>query len=272
MGDTQKSSQSKTLHRLSNQWVCAIGSILIALSHAHGGEPTGLPGTIAKIKPAIVAVGTFQKTRRPPAVFRGTGFVIGDGRLVATNAHVLPDKVDQEKNEFIAVFAANANGVDIRQATVVSEDRDYDMTILRISGAPLAAMKLGNSDSVREGESYAFTGYPIGIVLGLHAVTHRGIVSAITPNVIPQLSGQQLEKKTLARLIAPYDVFQLDATAYPGNSGSPLYHPDTGQVIGILNKVFIQESKETVIQKPSGISYAIPIKHLQDLLKKVQAE
>jgi len=272
MSDTQKRSKSKTLHRLTSQWLCAIGSILFALVHAHGGEPTGLPSTIAKIKPAIVAVGTFQKTRRPPTVFRGTGFVIGDGRLVATNAHVLPEKVDQDKNEFIAVFAANANGVEIRPATVVGADRDYDLTILRISGAPLTAMTLGNSDSVREGEFYAFTGYPIGMVLGLHAVTHRGIVSAITPNVIPQLSGQQLEKKTLARLLAPYDVFQLDATAYPGNSGSPLYHPDTGQVIGILNKVFIQESKETVIQKPSGISYAIPIKHLQELLNKIRVE
>jgi S1-C subfamily serine protease len=272
MGEIHESTKSKTLHRQSIQWLCAIASILIALARAHGGEPAGLPGTIAKIKPAIVAIGTFQKTRRPPAVFRGTGFVIGDGHLVATNAHVIPEKIDQEKNEFIAVFAANANGVEIRQANVVGEDRDYDMTILRISGAPLAAMTLGNSDSVREGESYAFTGYPIGMVLGLHAVTHRGIVSAITPNVIPQLSGQQLEKKTLARLIAPYDVFQLDATAYPGNSGSPLYDPDTGHVVGILNKVFIQESKETVIQKPSGISYAIPIKHLQELLKKIRVE
>lgn len=69
------------------------------------------------------------------------------------------------------------------------------------------------------------------------------------------------------RLSAPYNVFQLDATAYPGNSGSPLYHTETGQVVGIINKVFVQESKESVLQKPSGISYAIPINHVQDLLR-----
>jgi len=74
-------------------------------------------------------------------------------------------------------------------------------------------MSLGNSDKVREGETYAFTGYPTGMVLGLNAVTHRGIISAITPIVIPQLSGQFLEKRILSRLVAPYDVFQLDATA-----------------------------------------------------------
>jgi len=143
---------------------------------------------------------------------------------------------------------------------------------LRITGQPLVAMSLGDSDKVREGETYAFTGFPIGMVLGLNAVTHRGIISAVTPIVIPQLSGQLLEKKILTRLFAPYDIFQLDATAYPGNSGSPLYHPETGQVVRIINKVFIQESKETVIQKPSGISYAIPIKHLATLIKKVRQE
>jgi S1-C subfamily serine protease len=81
-----------------------------------------------------------------------------------------------------------------------------------------------------------------------------------------------LDKKVLTRLAAPYNVFQLDATAYPGNSGSPLYHPESGQVVGIINKVFIQETKESVLQKPSGITYAIPIIHLQDLLKKSRNE
>jgi len=74
------------------------------------------------------------------------------------------------------------------------------------------------------------------------------------------------------RLAALYNIFQLDATAYPGNSGSPLYNTESGQIIGIINKVFIQETKETVIHKPSGISYAIPINFLQELLKKVRPE
>ena len=63
-----------------------------------------------------------------------------------------------------------------------------------------------------------------------------------------------------------------DATAYPGNSGSPLYDPTTGAVVGIINKVFIQESKESILQKPSGISYAIPINYLKELMKKAGVE
>ena len=78
----------------------------------------------------------------------------------------------------------------------------------------------------------------------------------------------QNNAKLLRRLQSPYNVFQLDATAYPGNSGSPLYDPDTGEVIGVINKVFVQESKENVLSKPSGISYAIPVNHIQNLLKE----
>ena len=63
-----------------------------------------------------------------------------------------------------------------------------------------------------------------------------------------------------------FDAFQLDAIAYPGNSGSPLFEPETGHVIGILNMVFVKETKENVLSKPSGISYAIPVRYLRALI------
>jgi len=249
----------------------ALGAVLLfALGTTAGAQ--NLPDTIEKIKPAIVGIGTFQRTRRPPSIFRGTGFAIGDGLHIVTNAHVFPEKVDSERKEIVAVFAGKANAIEIREATKVAESRDHDIAVLKITGRPLTAMVLGDSSRVREGETFAITGFPIGMVLGLNAVTHRAMIAAVTPIVIPQLSGQNLERKILTRLASPYNVFQLDATAYPGNSGSPLYHPESGQVVGIINKVFIQETKESVLQKPSGISYAIPIIHLQDLLKKSRLE
>jgi serine protease Do len=243
-------------------------AILLALVPVFGADSTSLPDTLEKIKPAIVAVGTHQKTRRPPAVFLGTGFVIANGLYIVTNTHVVPRKVDSEKRESIAVFVGRGELTDIREATRLAEDADHDLALLGITGPPLPALKLGDSSRVREGESYAFTGFPIGMVLGLHPVTHRAIISAISPIAIPQFSAQQLEKTVIKRLLAPYSVFQLDATAYPGNSGSPLYDPSSGEVVAILNKVFVQESKESVLQKPSGISYAIPINYLRELLKK----
>jgi len=39
-------------------------------------------------------------------------------------------------------------------------------------------------------------------------------------------------------------------------------------VIGVINSVFVKESKETILQQPSGITYAIPIGYAEDLFKK----
>lgn len=230
----------------------------------------GLPETIALVRPGVVAVGTMQATRRPPAKLLGTGFVIGDGTLVVTNAHVVPEILAVEKKEYLAVFAGRGKHSQRRRARLVAMDLKYDLAILKIEGDPLPMLQLGDSDQVSEGESIAFTGFPIGAVLGLYPVTHRGIVSAISPIVLPAQSGRQLTVKMIKRLRDPFDIFQLDATAYPGNSGSPLYLPKTGEVIGVLNMVLIKETKESVLEKPSGISYAIPIKHLKALLETVE--
>lgn len=231
-------------------------------------QAADLADTIARVRPSVVAVGTVQQTRRPPANFLGTGFVVGDGRHVITNAHVIPSMLDVEHKEFLAVFAGHGQQFETRQATKVAVDREHDLALLKISGKALAALKLGDSRGVREGEEAAFTGFPIGVVLGLYPVTHQGIISVITPIAIPAPSSGHLDSATIARLRNPYNVFQLDATAYPGNSGSPLYEPRTGQVIGVINKVFVKESKEMILEKPSGITYAIPSEYAKKLLKQ----
>ena len=81
-------------------------------------------------------------------------------------------------------------------------------------------------------------------------------------------SAGQISIKMLKSLRNPYLVYQLDATAYPGNSGSAMYDQKTGEVVGVINKVFVQETKEAVIEKPSGITYAIPVKYLHQLLQE----
>lgn len=237
-----------------------VGTWLPAASQAE------LADTIARVKPSIVAIGTVQFTRRPPARYLGTGFVVGNGRQIITNAHNIPAELDEQHREFLAVFAV-AEQKKGRKARVVAVDRDHDLALLSVEGRALPALSLGDSDRVREGEHYAFTGFPIGMVLGVHPVTHRGIISAITPIAIPQLTSRLLDAKMIKKLKQPYKVFQLDATAYPGNSGSPLYDTETGSVIGVINKVFVKETKENLLDKPSGITYAIPSRYARQLLQ-----
>ncbi len=226
-----------------------------------------LPDLIDKTRKSIVAVGTFMPKRSPKALFLGTGFAIADGRLIVTNAHVLPKKINDMGFEVLSVFLQQNNQAIKRDVKVVAIDKDHDIAVLKLLSGTLPVLELENK-VVREGQSIAFTGYPIGMVLGLYPVTHKGIISAVSPVAIPMMRSRQLNAKLLKRLRSPFMVYQLDATAYPGNSGSPVYNVETGHVIGIVNKVFIKESKETILSKPSGITYAIPIKYLNDFLRK----
>lgn len=234
-------------------------------AHSHA-ELSSLPATLVKIKPGVVAVGSFMAKRNPRAQVLGTGFAIGNGSIIVTNAHVIPSSLDVEHREEIAVFYRQGNEDKALAVKLIALDNDHDVAILKLVDSKLPALKLGNASVVREGQLYAFTGYPMGMVLGLYPVTHRAMVSAISPNAIPMMIPKNISPKLVKRLQSPYDVFQLDATAYPGNSGSPLYDIETGEVMGIVNKVFVQESKESVLSKPSGISYAIPVSHIQKLL------
>jgi len=223
---------------------------------------------VAKVKPSVVGVGIHTPTSRPQNILRGTGFVIGDGRYVVTNAHVLPTELDESLLQKMAIFIGSGKQAKVRQAEIVATSSLYDLAILKISGSPLPAMTLADSVFKPDGSYIAFTGFPIGTVLGLYPVTHRGMIASTTPTVIPVQSAGQMTLKMLKRMRNPYLVYQLDATAYPGNSGSAMYDMKTGKVVGIINKVFVQATKEAVISKPSGITYAIPVKYLHQILKE----
>lgn len=226
----------------------------------------GLADTLLKVKPSIVGVGTFLPSRSPRSIFLGTGFVVANGQMVVTNAHVVAKKLNADRLEKWAIFISHNNTPKMAIVEKVAVDEKHDIAILKLKQGRLPALTLGNKSRVREGRLYAFTGYPIGMVLGLYPVTHRGIISAISPVAIPVFNSGKLNTKLIRRLENPYDVYQLDATAYPGNSGSPLYDVQTAEVIGVINKVFVKETKENILSKPSGITYAIPVEHVKNLL------
>ncbi|MGR5237555.1 S1 family peptidase [Vibrio alfacsensis] len=228
-----------------------------------------LPTTIEKIKPSVVGVGTYNRLASPRSKLLGTGFVVGNGNLVATNAHVVSIELNNSQKEKIAIFVGRGSHGQKRDATLLAIDKKHDLALLRITGSPLKPLSLSNK-TVREGELVAFTGFPIGAVLGLYPVTHQGIISSINPISIPVNTTKQLTMKQLKALKNPYNVYQLDATAYPGNSGSPVYEPNSGKVIAVINKTLVKTTKEAILSDPSAITYAIPVVHLKALMEAHQ--
>ncbi|MCX9156921.1 serine protease [Niveibacterium sp. 24ML] len=231
-----------------------------------------LADTILKVKPSIVAVGTYQRARTPPFRLLGTGFAVGDGSLVATNSHVVPATLDAERFEELIVFAFGEGGEPKPfRATKRGSDPTHDLALLKLEGVVLPALRLEESLRVREGQAIAFTGFPIVGALGLSPATHRGIVSAITPNVRPTAQGGQLNPQAIKRIReGSFPVLQLDATAYPGNSGSPVFDQESGNVLAVVNMVFVKGSKESALSQPSGITYAIPAHFLKALIDQAR--
>ena len=225
---------------------------------------------VARVKPSVVIVGTFRSTDSPRFRLRGTGFVAGSGNTVVTNAHVLPEPTENAEGMTLVVQVRQpGQDLSMRNATVLEIDRIHDLALLRFEGTAVSVLTLRDSDTVREGQSAAFTGFPIGGALGFSPVTHRATVSAITPAALPAPSSRLLNEATIRGVRAgTFDIFQLDGTAYPGNSGGPLLDADSGEVLGLLNMVLIKGSRENLLSQPSGISYAIPVSHLRTLMER----
>ena len=223
---------------------------------------------IAASKPSVVAVGVFNPSGSPRFTPRGTGFVIGDGLQVVTNFHVLPPAEDVRfGNELRVRVVSGEAAPSERVATLVASDRIRDLALLRIDGTRLPALPLGPAELVPEGTSVALIGFPVGAVLGMVPVTHRGIVAAITPTLLPTPDARLLTGRgVLALRQGPSALYQLDATAYPGNSGGPLLDIRTGQVVGVVNMVFVKGTRESALSHPTGISYAVPVRHVRELL------
>jgi S1-C subfamily serine protease len=198
---------------------------------------------------------------------------VADGNLAITHAHVVPpSSEDMTGVDLVVQVRRGATELQMRRATIVEIDRVHDLALLRFEGPAVPALAIGDSEAVREGQIIAYTGFPIGGALGFSPVTHRGMVSSITPIVLPSATSQQLTERNIRSMReGSFNIFQLDGTAYPGNSGGPVFDLQTGSVVAVINMVFIKGTRESALSQPSGITYAIPATYIAQLLSRQSA-
>jgi serine protease Do len=169
---------------------------------------------------------------------QGTGVIVDEGGIIATNNHVV----------------ANATKIEVTlqdgrrlEASIAGTDPDTDLALLRVKEKGLPAARLGDSARLEPGDWVVAVGNPFGLD---HTVT-VGVVSA-------------LGRRNIG--VASYENFiQTDAAINPGNSGGPLVNLD-GEVIGINTAIRSSNGGS------DGISFAIPSSTLASVMPDLLGE
>lgn len=237
--------------------LAALAAMACCGTTAVSAEP--LPSLIARVKRSVVAVGSYGLMDTPRFGFRAAGFVVDDGLHVLTNAHVVPPETPERIDRSVAVQVwLGDDQWQLRSARLLGRDLRNDLALLAIDGPAVPALKLAAHDAA-EGTEIALMGFPIGNALGQVHATHRGIVSAWTAIATPAGSPAGLSPRTVRQLRdGAFKVMQLDAIAYPGNSGGPVLDIETGEVVGVLQGGAVKSIKEAALSAPTGITYAVP--------------
>ena len=166
----------------------------------------------------------------------GSGVIISSDGYILTCAHV--------------VDGASAITVTIGDkdytATLVGEDTTSDIAVIKIDADGLTPATVGNSDSLKVGQSVMAVGNPLGELGG--TVT-GGMISALNRSVTIQGSSS----------VNTMSLIQMDASVSPGNSGGGLFNMN-GELIGIVNAKSSSSDAE-------GLGFAIPI---NDAIKVAQ--
>ncbi|GAB4555033.1 MAG: trypsin-like peptidase domain-containing protein [Anaerolineae bacterium] len=166
----------------------------------------------------------------------GSGFVYssdGQAGIVVTNYHVINNA--QEVN---VIFADGAT----YPAQVIGVDVYYDLAVLRVDAPNMTPLELGDSSTLRVGQTVIAVGNPFG----LDRTMTSGLVSAL---------GRRIDTREGAVI---GQAIQTDAAINPGNSGGPLLDL-RGRVIGI----------NTAINSPSGGSVGIGFAVPSNVVKRV---
>ncbi len=177
----------------------------------------------------------------------GSGFVIGRGGSIVTNAHVVGDA------KTVSVKFSDSK---LATAKVAGTDPSTDLALLLVDpdGLDLHALKLGSSKDVEVGDPALAIGNPFG----LERTLTTGVISAVARQ-IPSLQ----ENFTIG------DVLQTDASINPGNSGGPLLD-SRGLVIGVNAQIRTAPS-ETGISN-TGIGFAIPVDTVKEVIPRLRKD
>lgn len=190
---------------------------------------------VEKVKTAVVKIELYKKVQNKETLAgTGSGFLFSSDGFLFTNSHVVHNA------EIIKIKLHDGSST---LASLIGEDPDTDLAILKISGSEFTPVKLGDAEILKIGQLVIAIGNPLGFQ---HTVT-VGVVSAL---------GRTLEGQT-GRMMD--SMIQTDAALNPGNSGGPLINTD-GEVVGV---------NTAAIRGAQGLCFAISISTAKEVANQL---
>lgn len=218
----------------------------------------------SKILPSIVGIEVsynvttnsffgFGGSQTSSATATGSGIIISEDGYIVTNNHVVDSSSSNSSYSYYELSKATSIKVKLNtatygedavfDATVVGQDSQTDLAVLKIDKDGLTPAEFADSDQAVVGEFVMAVGSP----LGLDTTVTQGIISAVD---------RQVESDGVV-----YTCIQTDAAINSGNSGGALVNSD-GKVIGINTLKLTGSNVE-------GIGFAIPINSTLDVIDQL---
>jgi S1-C subfamily serine protease len=244
--------------------VVAVAFLLLAVGDDGGGDTTTVVerssgGAPANPEKGQLSPRTIYKRDAPGVVFiraaisgggatgqsTGSGFVIGRGGSIVTNAHVVGDA------KTVTVQFSDSK---VATAKVAGTDPSTDLALLLVDpdGLDLHALVLGNSKDVRVGDPALAIGNPFGFERTLTT----GVISGVGREIPSLQEGFDIG-----------NALQTDAAINPGNSGGPLLD-GRGRVIGVNAQIETGGGGRFNV----GVGFAVAIDTAKEVIPRLRRE
>ncbi|MDE0397348.1 MAG: tetratricopeptide repeat protein [Candidatus Poribacteria bacterium] len=214
---------------LSGRFLAVITVLLLFCPLSTLFPQTTLPAEDIAEKALAATVYLEMKDSNGKILGFGSGFFI-KSNLIATNYHVIEGAA-----RGTAKLVGKHTTYNIEGTTAT--DKTNDLALLRVTAYGVKPLSLGNSDTVRIGETVYVAGNP----KGLEGTFSDGIISS------------RRDKDTKEQL-------QMTAPISPGSSGGPVLNRN-GDVIGV--SVAVHRALDA-----QNLNFAVPTKYLEKLLEE----